>query len=90
MFKGKRKNNRNEASSSRRETMDEVDINDIKLDNMRARNTPTREYDMKGDLGGNFVEDVDRVYCRSENAGSIGDVDDGPTLKRGLKARHVT
>lgn len=103
MFKGKkfnRKNNRNnsntEGSSSRsnnnNEVYEEMDINDIKLDTMRSRNTPNKEYmehDHKGNGSEGFSEDVGRVYSRSVNSGSIGDVDDAPKLHRGLKARHV-
>lgn len=108
MFKGKkfnRKNNRNnqgEASSSRHDDVQqEMDINDIKLDTIRSRNTPNKEFDYsKDDVKGiqmeEFNEDVGRMYSREGgagggggDAGSIGDVDDGPKLHRGLKARHV-
>lgn len=106
MFKGKKfnrknKNNQSEGSSSRQDDVrQEMDINDIKLDTIRARNTPNKEYDFsKDDVKGvqieEFNEDVGRMYSREGgggaggSAGSIGDVDEGPKLHRGLKARHV-
>ncbi|CAO3656857.1 unnamed protein product [Mucor hiemalis] len=107
MFKGKKfnrknKNNQSEGSSSRQDDVrQEMDINDIKLDTIRARNTPNKEYDFsKDDVKGvqieEFNEDVGRMYSREGgggaggSAGSIGDVDEGPKLHRGLKARHLT
>lgn len=86
MFKGKR-TKKNESSSSH--GSEEIDMNDMnKNDRMRSRNTPT---DDKMSSTGEFYEDVGRVYSRSGQSGSIGDViDDTPKLQRGLKARHVS
>lgn len=62
-------------------------MNDIKLDSIRSRHTPTDDKNTSGE----FSEDVGRVYSRSGQSGSIGDVvDDAPKLHRGLKARHVS
>ncbi|KAI7893982.1 amino acid permease/ SLC12A domain-containing protein [Mucor mucedo] len=83
MFKGKR--SKKEGSTSRNE--EEIDMNDIKLDNVRSRHTPTDDKNANGE----FFEDAGRVYSRSGQSGSIGDViDDTPKLHRGLKARHLT
>lgn len=83
MFKGKR--SKKEGSTSKIEQ--EIDMNDVKLDNMRSRHTPTEDKNSNGE----FLEDAGRVYSRSGQSGSIGDViDDTPKLHRGLKARHVS
>lgn len=81
MFKGKR--SKKEGSTSKNEG---IDMNDIKLDNVRSRHTSTDDKNGNGE----FFEDAGRVYSRSGQSGSIGDViDDAPKLQRGLKARHV-
>lgn len=90
MFNGRRKSKRkdNQASSSRNsEVIEEIDMNDIKLDSMRSRISNPE----KPNTGSStFTEDIDRVYSRGQS-GSIGDViDDAPKLHRGLKARHVS
>lgn len=100
-----KRNNQDEASSSQHDDVQqEMDINDIKLDTIRSRNISNKELDYsKDDVKGiqmeEFNEDFGRMYSREGgsgagaggggDAGSIGDVDDGPKLHRGLKARHV-
>lgn len=93
MFSGRRKNRRkddqgssNQSESNRTEIIEEIDMNDIKLDSMRSRISNTE----KTNTHSEFTEDIDRIYSRGQS-GSIGDViDDKPKLQRGLKARHVS
>lgn len=93
MFSGRRKNRRkddqgssSQSESNRTEIIEEIDMNDIKLDSMRSRISNTE----KTNTHSEFTEDIDRVYSRGQS-GSIGDViDDKPKLQRGLKARHVS
>ncbi|CEP12046.1 hypothetical protein [Parasitella parasitica] len=94
MFNSRRKNKRKDeqGSSSRSnpfndQVIEEIDMNDIKLDSMRSRiPNPEKTYTNHSE----FTEDIDRVYSRGQS-GSIGDVvDDNPKLQRGLKARHLT
>ncbi|KAF1795973.1 amino acid permease/ SLC12A domain-containing protein [Mucor lusitanicus] len=94
MFNGRRKNKRkdDQGSSSRSnpyndEVIEEIDMNDIKLDSMRSRISNPEKMNAGSST---FSEDIDRVYSRGQS-GSIGDViDDAPKLQRGLKARHLT
>lgn len=94
MFNGRRKNKRrdDQGSSSRGnpfndEVIEEIDMNDIKLDSMRSRISNPEKINTNHSA---FTEDIDRVYSRGQS-GSIGDViDDNPKLQRGLKARHVS
>lgn len=89
MFKGKRSRKsgeEGESSSRYNENVEEINMNDFKNDTMRSRNTPTDDKNGSSE----FYEDAGRVYSRSGQSGSIGDVvDDTPKLHRGLKARHV-
>ncbi|KAI8643886.1 amino acid permease/ SLC12A domain-containing protein [Parasitella parasitica] len=94
MFNNRRKNKRKDeqGSSSRSnpsndQVIEEIDMNDIKLDSIRSRaSNPEKPYTNHSE----FTEDIDRVYSRGQS-GSIGDVvDDKPKLQRGLKARHLT
>ncbi|KAG2236312.1 hypothetical protein INT48_001376 [Thamnidium elegans] len=90
MFKGKRSRKsgeEGESSSRYNENVEEINMNDFKNDTMRSRNTPTDDKNGSSE----FYEDAGRVYSRSGQSGSIGDVvDDNPKLHRGLKARHLT
>ena len=92
MFSGRRKNKRKDdqgsssrSESNRNEIIEEIDMNDIKLDSVRSRISNHE----KTNTHSEFAEDLGRVYSRGQS-GSIGDViDDKPKLQRGLKARHV-
>ncbi|KAI8977192.1 amino acid permease/ SLC12A domain-containing protein [Mycotypha africana] len=92
MFKKNKSNAEGSSSRSsnpfnRTEYVEEIDMNDIKMDTLRSRISSP---DMKRGAP-SFHEDVGSIYSRSGPSGSIGDViDDRPKLQRGLKARHLT
>lgn len=94
MFSGRRKNKKNlseaEGSNDRNSngnTVEEIDMNDIKYDTMRSRSSPS---DLKNGATTNFNEDVDRVYSRGQSVSMEDEGNEPPKLQRALKARHVS